>query len=89
MKNLVIFALGMFVGVGTKVDLSGFLYKDSNCLGDLPKINLYELQYQKSLEIADSRVKIQQLQVELENISKMTQNIFNNLESVKTNVTNL
>ena len=89
MKPLLFFAVGIFVGIGVKADLTGILNKDSNCLGDLPKINLYELQYQKSLEIADSRIKIQQLQVELENISKMTQNIFKMLENVKENVTNL
>ena len=69
------FGVGILIGLYQKVDISGLIYKDSTQLVELPKINLYEMQYQKSLEISSTMVRLQQLQVEIEDISKKLENI--------------
>ena len=75
MKSLMFFGVGILIGLYQKVDISGLIYKDSTQLVELPKINLYEMQYQKSLEISSTMVRLQQLQVEIEDISKKLENI--------------
>ena len=86
MKVLFVFAIGIALGLSQKIDVSKYLNSDSTPVLDLPKINLHELEYKRSLEINSTLIKLQGLQVELDQIAKEIEELKEEVKAIKDGV---